>query len=100
MESTQESVELVPISEIVMAGKNIRTTFDDEKLRELADSIKERGVLHPVVCRRANGRLELIAGERRVRAAKMAGLKRIPAIIRAADDAEVAFDRIIENLQR
>lgn len=100
MEPTKEDVELLPVSEIVVAGKNIRTTFDDEKLRELADSIRERGVLHPVVCRRANGRLELIAGERRLRAAKMAGLKRIPAIVREADDAEVTFDRIIENVQR
>jgi ParB family chromosome partitioning protein len=100
MEPTQEQVEQVPISEIVVTGKNIRTTFDDEKLRELADSIKERGVLHPIVCRRAKGRVELIAGERRLRAAKMAGLKRIPAIVKEADDAEVAFDRIVENLQR
>ncbi len=100
MEAGAEVVELVPVSAIVLAGKNIRTTFDDEKLHELADSIKERGVLHPIVCRRVNGRLELIAGERRLRAAKIAGLKKIPAIIRAADDSEVAFDRIIENLQR
>lgn len=100
MEPTPENVELVPIAEIVMAGENIRTTFDDEKLKELADSIRERGVLHPVVCRRAHNKFELIAGARRLRAAKMAGLKKIPAIIREADDAEVAFDRIIENLQR
>lgn len=100
METSQESVELVPVSEITVAGKNIRTTFDDEKLRELADSIRERGVLHPIVCRRVNGKLELIAGERRLRATKIVGLKKIPAIIRDADDAEVAFDRIIENLQR
>src|SRR5436309_6870420 len=100
MEPIQENVELVPITQIALTGENIRTTFDDEKLRELADSIRERGVLHPIVCRRVNNGLELIAGERRLRAAKMAGLKKIPAIIREADDAEVAFDRIIENLQR
>jgi len=100
MEPIQENVELVPITQIALTGENIRTTFDDEKLQELADSIRERGVLHPIVCRRVNSRLELIAGERRLRAAKMAGLKKIPAIIREADDAEVAFDRIIENLQR
>ncbi len=99
MKTQQENVELVPVSGLVIR-RNIRTTFDDEKLRELADSIKERGVLHPVVCRRTNGKLELIAGERRVRAAKMAGLTTIPAIIREADDNEVTFDRIIENLQR
>lgn len=100
METAPENLELVPISAIVTAGKNIRTTFDDEKLRELSDSIKQRGVLHPIVCRRVNRKLELIAGERRLRAAKMAGLKKIPAIIRAASDAEVTFDRIVENLQR
>jgi ParB family chromosome partitioning protein len=99
MATAQENVELVPISRIVVR-KNIRTTFDEEKLKELADSIRQRGVLHPVVCRRSNGKLELIAGERRVRAAKMAGLSEIPAILREADDDEVVFDRIIENLQR
>lgn len=99
MATDQGNVRLLPISEIEV-GKNIRTTFDDEKLRELADSIRERGVLHPIVCRRVNSRIELIAGERRLRAAKMAGLKKIPAIVREADEAEVAFDRIIENLQR
>jgi ParB family chromosome partitioning protein len=99
MNATPETVELVPISSIKISG-NIRTIFDDDKMKELADSISQRGVLHPIVCRRANGRLELIAGERRVRAAKMAGLRDIPAIVREADDEEVNFDRIIENLQR
>lgn len=100
MKTVEEVIELVPVAGLKAAGRNVRTTFDDEKLRELADSIRQRGVLHPVVCRRANGRLELIAGERRLRAAKMAGLTRIPAIIREADDEEVKFDQIVENLQR
>ena len=100
MKTVQENIELIAISQITTAGKNIRTTFDDEKLTELAHSIKERGVLHPIVCRRIKGKLELIAGERRLRAAKMAGLSKIPVIIREADDTEVAFDRIVENLQR
>src|SRR6266511_4108852 len=99
MKTASENVEQIPLSTVAVAG-NIRTTFDDEKLKELADSIRERGVLHPIVLRRRGQKLELIAGERRLRAAKMAGLKTIPAIIREADDAEVAFDRIIENLQR
>jgi ParB/RepB/Spo0J family partition protein len=99
MKASQETVELLPISSIRITG-NIRTQFDDEKLKELANSISQRGVLHPIVCRRSNGKLELIAGERRVRAAKMAGLRDIPAIVREADDNEVTFDRIIENLQR
>ena len=99
MKATHENIELVPISGIKITG-NIRTQFDDEKLKELADSISQRGVLHPIVCRRSKGKLELIAGERRVRAAKIAGLREIPAIVRNADDNEVNFDRIIENLQR
>lgn len=99
MATVQENIELIPIASIKITG-NIRTKFDEEKLQELADSIRHRGVLHPIVCRRSNGKLELIAGERRVRAAKMAGLKEVPAIIRDANDEEVNFDRIIENLQR
>lgn len=99
MKSTDQNIEHVPLSAIKITG-NIRTGFDKEKLQELADSISQRGMLHPVVCRRSNGKLELIAGERRVRAARMVGLEQIPAIIREADDDEVRFDRIIENLQR
>ena len=96
---TNEVVELIPISRIKISGA-IRTTFDDDKLRELADSIRERGVIQPIVCRRVDGRYELIAGERRLRASKLAGKSEIPAIIREADDAEVSYDRIVENLQR
>ena len=94
-----ESFGKVPISKIFI-HENIRTVFDDEKLSELAESIKQRGVLHPITCRKSNGKLELIAGERRLRAAKMAGLTEIPTLIREADDTEVAYDQIIENLQR
>jgi len=97
--TSTESVEQVPLSAIAVA-KNIRTTFDDEKLNELADSIKERGVLHPIVLRRKGSKIELVAGSRRLRAAKIAGLKTIPAIIRDTADSEVALDQIIENLQR
>jgi ParB family chromosome partitioning protein len=99
MKAIQENIELIPLSEIKVVG-NIRTQFDEEKLRELADSIRQRGVLHPIVCRRSDGKVELIAGARRLRAAKMAGLVEIPAIVRHADDDEVNLDRIIENLQR
>ena len=96
----KEGFELVPISGIRLDGKNIRTEFDAEKLGELADSIKQRGLLNPITCRRTDTSLELIAGERRLRAAKLAGLTHIPAVIREADDKEVTYDRIIENLQR
>jgi ParB family chromosome partitioning protein len=100
LDTNQQNIELMEISEVKAAGRNVRTSFDDEKLKELADSIRERGVLHPIVCRRIGNRLELIAGERRLRAARMLGLRKIPAIIREADDADVEFDRIVENLQR
>src|SRR5712692_4344861 len=100
MKTAEEKVELIPLSDIKVARRNIRTTFDDEKLRELADSIKERGVLQPIICRQANGKLELVAGERRWRAAKIVGLKYIPAIVREVVDSEVTYDQIAENLQR
>jgi len=96
----QDRIELVPIADIKFARKNVRTSFDDEKLRELADSIKQRGVLQPIICRRSNGKPELIAGERRLRASKLVGLKTIPTIFRDSDDTEVTYDQIIENLQR
>ena len=95
-----ETFERVLISRIRLVSKNIRSVFDDAKINELAESIKQRGVLHPITCRRSNGELELIAGERRLRAAKKAGLTTIPTLVREADDDEVAYDRIIENLQR
>ena len=78
-----------------------RTQFDEEKLRELADSIKKNGILQPVIVRRFHeGQFELIAGERRWRAAQAAGLERIPVIIKEATDEEVLVLALIENLQR
>jgi ParB family chromosome partitioning protein len=72
----------------------------EESLQELATSIKERGVLQPILVRRKEGVYEIIAGERRYRAAKMAGLQEVPAIIRDADDRECLELAMIENLQR
>jgi ParB family chromosome partitioning protein len=78
-----------------------RTEFDPEHLRELADSIKQRGVIQPLLVRPLpTGRYELIAGERRWRAAREAGLTAIPAIVRQAQDEEVLEIALIENLQR
>jgi len=82
-----------------------RTEFDPEQLRELADSIKQRGVIQPLLVRPLSGagdtrRYELIAGERRWRAAREAGLTTIPAIIREASDEEALEIALIENLQR
>lgn len=78
-----------------------RRAFDDAALGELADSVKSKGLLQPIVVRRlGDGGYELITGERRWRAAKLAGLKKIPALIRPATDAESMEMALIENLQR
>ena len=77
-----------------------RRTFDEDSLRELADSIRENGVIQPIIVRRKDGGFEIVAGERRWRAARMAGLRRIPAIIRDASDLDVAELTLVENIQR
>jgi ParB family chromosome partitioning protein len=78
-----------------------RTIFDAESLEELADSIKEIGIIQPITVRRIdNNRYQLISGERRLRAAKMAGLDRIPAYIREANVANLLEMALIENIQR
>jgi ParB family chromosome partitioning protein len=77
-----------------------RHAFDDEKLTEMAASIKERGVLQPILVRRSAGKYQLVAGERRLRAAKMAGLLQIPALLIQATDEQCLELSLIENLQR
>lgn len=78
-----------------------RQTFDDEGLRELASSIRRHGILQPLTVRPAGGgKWELVAGERRLRAAKLAGLERVPCIRREADDRDAALLALVENLQR
>jgi len=78
-----------------------RRRFDQEALAALADSIRERGVLQPVLVRpKAGGRFELVAGERRWRAAKLAGLEKVPAIVQERDDAQSLEDALVENMAR
>jgi ParB family chromosome partitioning protein len=77
-----------------------RKEFSKEALQELADSIREQGIIQPLIVRPKDGAYELIAGERRWRAAQLAGLKEVPAIVREADDATVLELALIENLQR
>lgn len=77
-----------------------RRTFDPEKLGELAESIKENGVIQPIIVRRFNMAYEIVAGERRWRAARMAGLKTIPAVVREVDDLGMMELALIENIQR
>ncbi len=77
-----------------------RQAFDQERLAELAQSIKDFGLLEPVIVRKRGERFELAAGERRVRAAELAGLEKIPAIVREYGDLEMMQVALIENLQR
>jgi ParB family chromosome partitioning protein len=90
----------VPVSAILPNKRQPRRDFPEETLAALARSIREVGVLQPVVVRRRNGGFELVAGERRVRAARLAGLATIPAIVREGDDNESLREALIENLHR
>src|SRR5205809_673754 len=90
----------VPINEIVPNPEQPRRHFDDEALSLLADSIRRHGLLQPLVARRIAGRYELIAGERRLRAAVRAGLERLPVIVREARAEDRLELALIENVQR
>ncbi|MFM8972273.1 MAG: ParB/RepB/Spo0J family partition protein [Actinomycetota bacterium] len=90
----------LPIGSIRPNPQQPRQYFDEEALAALADSIRELGLLQPVLVREVDGGYELIAGERRWRASRRAGLSTIPAIIRTADDAEMLQQAIVENVQR
>ena len=77
-----------------------RTRFDEAAIQELAASIRTNGVLQPVIVRRSAGGFELVVGERRLRAARLAGLERIPAIIRDVNDRDMVEMALVENIQR
>jgi len=95
-----ERVQKVPLDHIVPCPFQPRKDFAPDTLRELADSIKEQGIVQPLIVRERNGHLELIAGERRWRAAQLVGLTEVPVILRPADDLAVLELALIENLQR
>lgn len=91
----------LPLSEIVPNKDQPRKTFDEGALQELADSISQHGVLQPLLVRPiASGGYQLVAGERRWRASKMAGLKEVPVVVKELSDTETMEIAIIENLQR
>ncbi|MCR4336641.1 MAG: ParB/RepB/Spo0J family partition protein [Candidatus Omnitrophica bacterium] len=77
-----------------------RRTYDDHKLNELKESIKEKGIIQPIVVREKGGRYEVVAGERRLRAARALGLEEIPVIIKQVDDREALVLALVENIQR
>lgn len=90
----------IPIEKIMPNKDQPRKEFDEGKLHELADSIKKNGVLQPILVRKKGQRYEIVAGERRYQAARLAGLTELPAVVRDISDDEVFQLALIENLQR
>jgi len=95
-----ESVQNISLEEIIPSAFQPRREFREEHLRELVESIRERGIIQPLIVRKNGEKFELIAGERRWRAAQQVGLKDAPVIVRQASDREVLELALIENLQR
>lgn len=93
-------IAVLDISEIRANEYQPRRDFDQQALEELAQSIRENGLIQPLVVRKANDGYELIAGERRLRASKIAGLKMVPVVIRKSTDREALELAIVENIQR
>lgn len=96
----EEIIREIEVEKIIPNPYQPRVHFDQGKLEELAASIREKGVLQPVVLRLSGSNYELVAGERRWRAAKMAGKKRIPAVVRDLNNQEMLQISLIENIQR
>ena len=99
-EEKDNSVLEVKITEVMPNKNQPRKTFDEEKLEALADSVKEHGIIQPIIVRKNGEFYTIIAGERRWRAAKLAGLKKIPVIVREYDELQIREIALIENLQR
>lgn len=100
---TPASDRLIPIDRIRANPNQPRRTFDERELQELAASVRERGVIQPLLLRPhpdQDGEYQIVAGERRWRAAQLAGIHALPAVIRSLDDTEVLELAIIENIQR
>ena len=90
----------VDVNTIDPNAEQPRKTFDDEKLSELAQSIKTYGIVQPIIVQKNNGRYVIIAGERRYRAARIAGLKSVPVVIKEYSESEFMEVSLVENLQR
>ena len=99
-ETPKEEITMVKVDELRSNPYQPRKIFDEEALKELANSIKEHGVFQPIIIKKSIKGYEIIAGERRVKATKMAGLEEIPAIIRDFSDTEMMEIALLENLQR
>ena len=97
---SKNSEMTLPIHKIEPNPDQPRNQFDEDSLQELADSIQQYGILQPLLVKKKDKYYEIIAGERRWRAAKMAGLEEVPVIIREYDDHEIVEIALIENIQR
>ena len=95
-----EGMDYIPVDLVDRSPYQPRQTMTDEGLTELADSIRSQGLIQPIVVRKTGNRYELIAGERRWRAAQKAGLDEVPAVIKKVNDESAAAMALIENLQR
>jgi ParB family chromosome partitioning protein len=91
---------MVPVEQIHVSKYQPRKIFKEEEIKELSNSIKENGLIQPLIVKQADKGFELIAGERRLRASKMAGLTRVPVVVKRVTDKDTLVMAIIENVQR
>ena len=99
MEESKE-VRQIPIEDIIPNRFQPRLNFDEKALNELSESIKQHGIIQPLVLRPLGDKFEIIAGERRYKAATLAGLSKVPAIVTDMDDNTSAEVALVENIQR
>ena len=97
---SDNTVEYITVNKLVVNPFQPRKIFNEEALQELAESIKEHGIIQPIVVRKKEKKYEIIAGERRFRAAKLAGLNEVPAIVKEMTEQQMMEVAILENLQR
>lgn len=95
-----KGIQQVPVAKVEASPLQPRHRFDEAAIAELADSVRERGVLQPILVRPSDDGYEVVAGERRLRAARLAGLETVPAVVRDMSDQEALEVAIVENLQR
>ena len=99
-ENEGQKLITVDVDKIIPNPFQPRRVFEEDKLRALTESIKENGIIQPLTVRRARGGFELIAGERRLRAAKLAGLKQVPCVLGRYTDEQSSVLALVENIQR
>jgi len=97
---TDENLLTVDLDKLMAREDQPRKSFDDDSLKELANSIKADGVIQPIVVRKVDDRYEIIAGERRFRASKLAGLEKVPVIVKNVNDRKARELALVENIQR